>query len=47
MKRKPGKKKMAIPRRRWQINPVERVQSSVRSYSRPEAKQQQRESRDE
>jgi hypothetical protein len=36
---KAKKKKLALPRRRWQINPVTRVTPSRRAYSRPRAKQ--------
>jgi hypothetical protein len=33
------KKKVAFPRRTWQINPVTRVKSSAKKYSRPRVKQ--------
>jgi hypothetical protein len=33
------KKKIAFPRRTWQIKPVTRVKESSRKYSRPCAKQ--------
>jgi hypothetical protein len=36
MKKK--KKKIALPRRRWQINLVTRVKPSARTYARPRAK---------
>lgn len=36
MKKK--KKKVALPRRQWQINPVTRVKPSVKTYSRSRAK---------
>jgi hypothetical protein len=36
--KKPQKKKVAFPRRSWQINPVTRVKSSAKKYSRPRAK---------
>ena len=32
------KKKLALPRRSWKINPLTRVQKSGKSYSRPRAK---------
>jgi len=32
-------KKVAFPRRIWQINPVTRVKESVKKYLRPRAKQ--------
>jgi len=38
MNRKPKKKKVALPRRQWQINPVTRVKTSAKVYSRPRAK---------
>jgi hypothetical protein len=41
MPRKP-KKKLAFPRRQWQINPVTRVKDSKKKYSRPHAKDEQR-----
>jgi len=36
---KTKKKKVAFPRRTWQINPVTRVKDSVMKYSRPRVKQ--------
>jgi len=33
-----GKKKLALPRRNWTINPVTRVKGSVKKYSRPRVK---------
>jgi hypothetical protein len=36
---KSKKKKVAFPRRTWQINPVTRVKGSARKYSRSHAKQ--------
>jgi hypothetical protein len=33
------KKKVAFPRRTWQINPVTRVKESAKKYSRPRWKQ--------
>jgi len=35
---KKRKKKIALPRRQWQINPVTRVKPSARTYSRSGAK---------
>jgi hypothetical protein len=32
------KKKLALPRRSWKINPVTRVQKSGKSYFRPRVK---------
>jgi hypothetical protein len=32
------KKKVALPRRTWQINPVTRVKDSKKKYSRPRVK---------
>jgi hypothetical protein len=32
---KAKKKKMALPRRQWKINPVTRVKESAKKYSRP------------
>jgi hypothetical protein len=32
------KKKVALPRRTWQINPVTRVKASAKKYSRPRVK---------
>jgi hypothetical protein len=37
--KKPQKKKVAFPRRSWQINPVTRVKESAKKYSRLRAKQ--------
>jgi hypothetical protein len=37
--KKPAKKKVAFPRRTWQINPVTRVKNSAKKYSRPGIKQ--------
>jgi hypothetical protein len=45
--KKPAKKKVALPRRKWQINPVTRVKESERKYSRPRAKQDFRKLEDE
>ena len=36
MKKK--KKKIALPRRQWQINPVTRVKPSARTYARSRVK---------
>jgi hypothetical protein len=36
---KSQKKKIAFPRRTWQIKPVTRVKKSAKVYSRPRAKQ--------
>jgi hypothetical protein len=36
---KKGKKKLALPRRTWTINPVTRVKDSTKKYSRARAKQ--------
>jgi hypothetical protein len=36
---KSKKKKVAFPRRTWQIDPVTRVKSSAKKYSRPCVKQ--------
>lgn len=44
---KNSKKKIAFPRRRWQINPSMRVEESAKRYSRPKAKSQDRQSQDE
>jgi hypothetical protein len=46
-KAKKAKKKIAFPRRRWQINPSMRVEESAKRYSRPKAKSQDRQSQDE
>jgi len=32
------KKKVALPRRKWQINPATRVKESAKKYSRPRSK---------
>jgi hypothetical protein len=37
--KKPLKKKVALPRRSWQTNPVTRVKESSKKYSRPRVKQ--------
>jgi len=47
MKAKKAKKKIAFPRRRWQINPSMRADESSKRYSRPKAKSQDRQSQDE
>ena len=44
---KNSKKKIAFPRRRWQINPSTRVEESSKRYSRLKAKAQARQSLDE
>jgi len=36
--KKMKKKKLALPRRTWQINPVTRVKDSAKKYSRPRAR---------
>jgi hypothetical protein len=36
---KTKKKKVAFPRRTWQIKPVTRVKESAKKYSRPRVKQ--------
>lgn len=36
---KTRKKKLALPRRQWNINPVTRVKGSAKKYSRRQAKQ--------
>jgi len=36
---KKRKKKIALPRRRWQINPSTRVKASAKVYSREKSKQ--------
>ena len=46
-KAKKSKKKIAIPRRRWQINPSMRVEESSKHYFRPKTKQQDRQPQDE
>ena len=38
-KMKLKKKKVAFPRRTWQISPVTRVKDSAKKYSRPRVKQ--------
>jgi len=42
-----AKKKIAFPRRRWQINPSTRVEESSKRYSRPKAQSEVRQSLDE
>jgi hypothetical protein len=37
--KKSQKKKVAFPRRTWQIKPVTRVKESSKKYSRPRVKQ--------
>ncbi|MEP6664291.1 MAG: hypothetical protein ABJC04_11575 [Verrucomicrobiota bacterium] len=44
---KPKKKKVALPRRKWQINPVTRVKESDKKYSRPRVKKEVRRLEDE
>ena len=39
---KSKKKKIALPRRRWQMNPVERVKESAKVYDRHAAKRAER-----
>ncbi len=39
---KSKKKKIAMPRRRWQMNPVERVKESAKVYDRRTAKRAER-----
>ena len=39
---KKRKKKLAFPRRQWQINPATRVKDSDKKYSRPRLKDEQR-----
>jgi hypothetical protein len=39
---KKPKKKIALPRRKWQINPSTRVKASAKIYSRAESKQNSR-----
>jgi len=36
------KKKLAFPRRQWQINPATRVEESAKKYSRPRLKEERR-----
>ena len=43
---KKPKKKIALPRRRWQINPTTRVKESAKTYSRPKSKQESRKVQD-
>jgi hypothetical protein len=38
---KKRKKKLAFPRRQWQINPTTRVKESAKKYSRPRSKAEQ------
>lgn len=40
--KKSKKKKLALPRKQWQINPVTRVKDSAKKYSRPRAKRETR-----
>jgi hypothetical protein len=40
---KKPKKKVALPRRTWVINPITRVKESDKKYSRQRAKQEARE----
>ena len=35
---KKNKKKLALPRRQWKLNPVTRVKQSGKTYSRPRVK---------
>lgn len=44
---KKPKKKIALPRRQWQINPATRVKDSAKKYSRGKAKQNFKKSEDE
>jgi hypothetical protein len=46
-KAKKAKKKIAFPRRRWQINPSMRVEEFAKRYSRPKSKSEDRQSQDE
>jgi hypothetical protein len=39
---KKPRRKIALPRRTWQINPVTRVKESARRYSRARAKRELR-----
>jgi hypothetical protein len=41
------KKKVAFPRRTWQINPVTRVKESSKKYSRPCVKQDLKKQKEE
>jgi hypothetical protein len=47
MKKKKTKKKVAFPRRRWHINPSERVEESVNAFSRSKLQKEMREDTDE
>jgi hypothetical protein len=38
MRKKPQKKKLALPRRQWTINPVTRVKESDKKYKRARTK---------
>jgi hypothetical protein len=38
MRKKPQKKKLALPRRQWTINPVTRVKQSDKKYARTRVK---------
>ena len=40
MKVKVKKKKLALPRQQWKINPLTRVKDSGKKYSRPRIKRQ-------
>jgi hypothetical protein len=40
MKATMKKKKLALARQRWKINPVTRIKESARHYSRPRARRQ-------
>jgi hypothetical protein len=44
---KKPKKKIALPRRRWQINPSTRVKTSAKAYSRENSKLNLRKSQNE
>jgi hypothetical protein len=44
---KAPKKKIALPRRTWQINPVTRVKDSAKKYRRARVKQALRKSNEE
>jgi hypothetical protein len=39
MRTKPKKKKLALPRRQWTINPITRVKESDKKYARARVKQ--------
>jgi hypothetical protein len=41
------KRKIILPRKQWQINPVTRVKQSAKLYSRRRARRQEQISRDE